>query len=47
VQLTGVDQRTWSKITTLEISNGRLLDAADQNVVVIGGRSHQTTSVMK
>ncbi len=38
VQLTGVDQRTWSKITTLEISNGRLLDAADQNVVVIGGR---------
>jgi putative ABC transport system permease protein len=38
VSLTGVDQKTWSKITTLEIADGRLLDATDQNVIVIGGR---------
>ncbi|NTV23660.1 MAG: ABC transporter permease [Nanoarchaeota archaeon] len=38
VSLTGVDQAVWSKITTSEISEGRMLDSADQNVVVIGGR---------
>ncbi|MGV8087307.1 MAG: ABC transporter permease [Candidatus Woesearchaeota archaeon] len=37
VSLTGVDQKTWSRITTLEISEGRMLDSADQNVIVIGG----------
>jgi len=38
VSLTGVDQKVWSQITTLEIADGRMLDTADQNVVVIGGR---------
>ena len=38
VSLTGVDQKVWSKITTDEIKEGRLLDSADQNVVVVGGR---------
>jgi len=38
VSLTGVDQKVWSKITTLKIKEGRMLDSADQNVVVIGGR---------
>ncbi len=38
VRLTGVDQKVWSRITTVEISEGRMLDSADQNVVVIGGR---------
>ena len=38
VQLTGVDQKVWSRITTNEIAEGRMLDSADQNVVVIGGR---------
>ena len=38
VSLTGVDQKVWSKITTEEISEGRFLDAADQNVIVIGSR---------
>ena len=37
VSLTGVDQKVWSQITTDEIRNGRMLDSADQNVVVIGG----------
>lgn len=37
VSLTGVDQSVWSKITTSKIKDGRMLDAADQNVVVIGG----------
>ena len=37
VSLTGVDQKVWSQITTLEIKEGRMLDSADQNVVVIGG----------
>ncbi|HJH28473.1 MAG TPA: ABC transporter permease [Methanosarcinaceae archaeon] len=36
VSLTGVDQRVWSKITTNEIRDGRMLDSADQNVIVIG-----------
>ncbi len=38
VSLTGVDQRVWSQITTNKIKNGRMLDSADQNVIVIGGR---------
>ena len=38
VSLTGVDQKIWSMITTSEIKEGRMLDSADQNVVVIGGR---------
>ena len=36
--LTGVDQKVWSQITTDEIAEGRFLDSADKNVVVIGGR---------
>ncbi|HJX05124.1 MAG TPA: ABC transporter permease [Candidatus Nanoarchaeia archaeon] len=38
VQLTGVDQAVWARITTEEIDQGRMLDSADQNVIVIGGR---------
>jgi len=38
VSLTGVDQKVWSQVTTKEISTGRLLDSADQNVIVIGGK---------
>jgi putative ABC transport system permease protein len=38
VSLTGVDQKNWAHITTDEIDKGRMLDSADQNVVVIGGR---------
>lgn len=38
VSLTGVDQKVWARITTSEIKEGRMLDSADQNVVVIGGR---------
>lgn len=38
VRLTGVDQKVWSRITTSEIAEGRMLDSADQNVIVIGGR---------
>lgn len=38
VRLTGVDQKVWSRITTEEIAEGRMLDSADQNVIVIGGR---------
>ncbi|VVB60314.1 MacB-like periplasmic core domain protein [uncultured archaeon] len=38
VSMTGVDQRVWSQITTSKIKAGRMLDPADQNVVVIGGR---------
>lgn len=38
VSLTGVDQKVWSQITTSKIKEGRFLDSADQNVVVIGGR---------
>ena len=37
VSLTGVDQKVWSHVTTLSIAEGRMLDSADQNVVVIGG----------
>jgi len=38
VKLTGVDQKVWSGITTQEILAGRMLDSADQNVVIIGSR---------
>lgn len=38
VSVTGVDQKIWSQITTLKIKTGRMLDSADQNVIVIGGR---------
>ena len=38
ISLTGVDQKVWSLITTMKIGKGRLLDSADQNVVVIGGQ---------
>jgi putative ABC transport system permease protein len=37
VSLTGVDPAVWPQITTSEIAEGRMLDSADQNVVVIGG----------
>ncbi len=37
VTLTGVDQKTWSHVTTETLSDGRFLDSADQNVIVIGG----------
>lgn len=37
VSVTGVDQTVWSKITTTIIKTGRMLDSADQNVIVIGG----------
>jgi len=37
VSLTGVDQKVWAQITTLEIKEGRMLGPADQNVIVIGG----------
>lgn len=38
VSITGVDQKVWSQITTSKIKTGRMLDSADQNVIVIGGR---------
>lgn len=38
VSLTGVDQKVWSQITTDKVREGRMLDSADQNVIVIGGR---------
>jgi putative ABC transport system permease protein len=38
VSVTGVDQKVWSQITTATLRDGRMLDAADQNVVVVGGR---------
>jgi putative ABC transport system permease protein len=37
VSVTGVDQTVWSRITTTTIKTGRMLDSADQNVIVIGG----------
>ncbi len=37
VSVTGVDQKVWSQITTTTIKDGRMLDSADQNVIVIGG----------
>lgn len=42
VSLTGVDQKVWAGITSNEISEGRMLDSADQNVIVIGGRLAST-----
>ncbi len=36
VSLTGVDQRVWAHLTTDTLSEGRFLDSADQNVIVIG-----------
>jgi putative ABC transport system permease protein len=38
VSITGVDQSIWSQITLTKIKIGRMLDAADQNVIVVGGR---------
>jgi putative ABC transport system permease protein len=38
VSLTGVDQTVWARIITTDIAEGRLLDSADSNVIVIGGR---------
>ncbi|MBN2142027.1 ABC transporter permease [Candidatus Woesearchaeota archaeon] len=38
VSLTGVDPAVWFRITTLSIAEGRMLDSADQNVIVVGGR---------
>jgi len=38
ISVTGVDQSVWSQITTSKIKTGRMLDSADQNVIVIGGR---------
>lgn len=38
VSVTGVDQSLWSQITTTKIKTGRMLDPADQNVIVVGGR---------
>ncbi len=37
VSLTGVDRKVWSHVTTNEIREGRMLNSADQNVIVIGG----------
>jgi putative ABC transport system permease protein len=42
VSVTGVDQKFWSQITTATLRDGRMLDSADQNVVVIGGRLAST-----
>jgi putative ABC transport system permease protein len=38
VSVTGVDQKVWALVTTSTMAQGRFLDSADQNVVVIGGR---------
>ena len=38
VTLTGVNQKVWSKITTTEIRDGRMLGSADMNVIIIGAR---------
>jgi len=37
VSVTGVEQTVWSRVTTTTIKTGRMLDSADQNVIVIGG----------
>jgi putative ABC transport system permease protein len=42
ITVTGVDQRFWSQITTSTLKTGRMLDSADQNVVVIGGNLAST-----
>jgi putative ABC transport system permease protein len=38
VSLTGVDPAVWTQVSIIEIDEGRMLDAADQNVIVIGGQ---------
>jgi len=38
ISITGVDPLIWRHITTDKLSSGRMLDAADSNVVVIGKR---------
>jgi putative ABC transport system permease protein len=38
VSITGVDPSVWPKIATTTMSEGRNLDSADSNVVIIGGR---------
>ncbi|MBN1544897.1 ABC transporter permease [Candidatus Woesearchaeota archaeon] len=38
VSVTGIDQKVWSQITTDELKEGRFLDSADKNVIVIGSR---------
>jgi len=37
VSLTGVDQKVWFQITNSKLKEGRMLNSADQNVIVIGG----------
>jgi putative ABC transport system permease protein len=37
VSFTGFDESVWSRVTPSDIAQGRMLDAADQNVIVIGG----------
>ncbi len=36
--VTGVDQKVWSQITSDTLKDGRFLDSADKNVIVIGSR---------
>ncbi len=36
VSVTGIDQKVWSQITTDNLKEGRFLDSADKNVIVIG-----------
>lgn len=38
VSVTGVDPAVWPKITTSTLATGRMFDATDQNVIIIGGR---------
>lgn len=38
ISINGVDQKVWAHIQTSDVASGRLLDSADSNVVVIGGR---------
>jgi len=40
ISVTGVDQSVWSQITTSKIKTGRMLDSADQNVIVSEGDLH-------
>lgn len=42
VRLTGVDQKVWSQMTSVDLAEGRFLDSADQNVIVIGGKLANT-----
>jgi putative ABC transport system permease protein len=45
ISVQGVDQSTWKDITTATLDTGRLLNAGDTNVVVIGSRV--ATSIFK